>query len=90
MVTIHCYFSLAKHYIDLLKEAFEELDEKCTILPSEQPGPFLRAYLVLTQKYKFELDRTRNFELNLDNCNMIRSGKPRIDSKGTNGSPTTR
>jgi serine/threonine protein kinase len=80
----------SKRYIDLMKEAFLELDEECTILPSENPGPFLRDYLVLAQKYGFELERTNMFQLDLENCNMIQSGTPRIDSKGATGSPKTR
>ena len=77
-------------FIERMQQAFLLLGEECTIFPSENPCSFLREYLILAQRNKFELRANKKFQRNLEECNMLKSGKPRIDSKGATGSPTTR
>ena len=75
-----------KDSLVLMQDAFTDVGEDFTIIPSEKPGPFLRKYLDLAQNNGFVLAATQNFEGDLSYCNMSK-GRERIDSKGATGSP---
>ena len=75
-----------KDSLVLMQNAFSAVGEDCTIIPSEKPGPFLRAYINLAKENGFVLEPTENFEGDLKHCNMSKSRK-RIDSNGATGSP---
>jgi hypothetical protein len=73
-------------YINRMQDAFTDVGKEFTIIPSEKPGPFLRAYINLAQKHNFFLRPTMSFQADLKYCNMSKSRK-RIDSNGAAGSP---
>ena len=54
---------------------------------NNDPGKFLEQYLILAQTNGFQLVPTYEFNSSLQECNMLKSGDPRIDSKGATGSP---
>jgi hypothetical protein len=76
-------------FLGLMQNTFAAVDEECTIIPSENPGPFLRAYLKLAQDNEFVLKPTGNFKRDLEKCNMRKCHDPRKGSKGATGSPKT-
>jgi hypothetical protein len=76
----------SKRHEELMREAFVAVGNSYIIIPSEKPGPFLRAYLELAQENGFVLEPTGNFEGDMVDCNLM-NGR---DSKGATGSPKTK
>ena len=68
------------------EKAFSEMQGDYTSLNND-PGKVLERYLILAQKNGFQLVPTYEFNRSLQKCNMLKSGDPRIDSKGATGSP---